>query len=102
MTCQSLLGVGEGDAVGLAEALADDFDEDLGEDLDDDFDFAKEMEPRQRQRMPAIRKERNRGAFINNRGAGWVPYGYRIWRWRRPEGAAFKLIETAGGSSRQD
>ena len=57
MTCQSLLGVGEGLAAGVGEGFAEDLDF-------EDFDFARPRGARQRQRTPAISRERNRGAFI--------------------------------------
>ena len=40
MTCQSLFGVGEGDAEDLAEDFAAAFED----DFEDDFDLAKEID----------------------------------------------------------
>ena len=72
MTCQSLFGVGEGLAAGVGEGFAGVFEEDLdGFDEDLDFDLAaNEMGASARQRTPAVRRERSRGAFIIYKGAG--------------------------------
>jgi len=61
-----LFGVGEGEAAGLAAVFGGVF-EDV---FDDDLDFAKAPGARPRQRTPAMRRRRRRGAFIINRGAG--------------------------------
>src|SRR6476620_8758028 len=92
MTCQSLFGVGDGFAAGVAEGLADDFGVDFDDD-DFDLDFARAKGPRERQRTPATRREVSRGAFIGYRGAGWVPLGYRIrhWRWTALRAFNFRL-----------
>jgi hypothetical protein len=51
-------------AEGLAEDFEDDFDEDL-EVFEEDLDFAaNERGASERQRTPAIRRERSREAFI--------------------------------------
>jgi hypothetical protein len=65
-----LFGVGDGFAAGLAEGLADVLAEVFEEVFEEDLDFAKEIEARPRQRTPAMRKERSRGAFIGNKAAG--------------------------------
>src|SRR2546423_558107 len=62
MTCQSLFGAGEGLAAGVEEDFGEAF-----EDLEEDFDFAKQIDERQRQSTPAMRRKRDRVAFILNR-----------------------------------
>src|SRR5947207_9297980 len=98
MTCQSLFGVGDGEAVGLAEVFAVL----LPDDFEDDLDFAKVPETRPRHRTPAINRKRSR-AFIINRGAGWVPELYRMREGKWSEGEAFKKIglRQAYGGGRQ-
>ena len=69
MTCQSLLGVGEGLAAGVADGLAD-FGEDF-EAFEEDLDLAaKEMGLSERHTTPAMRSKMDRGAFIIYMGAG--------------------------------
>ena len=67
-----MFGVGDGLGAG-GEDLAEVFEDDFADDFDDDFDLAKVPDARPRQRTPATKRKRNRGAFIINSGAGWVP-----------------------------
>src|SRR5688572_21889054 len=65
MTCQSWLGVGEGEgfAAGVGDALAEDFAEAL--DLDFDLDLAaSEAGARESERTPAMAKEQSRRPII--------------------------------------
>jgi hypothetical protein len=58
----------------VAEGFAEDFEEDFEDDFevfDEDLDLAaNEMGGSERQRTPAVRRERNRRAFIIYKGAG--------------------------------